>query len=146
MPLNVLIVGGSGYLGQFLVQRLSTKHNVLYTYHTHPLPDDAFPAQAAKVDVTSVADFTAAFQQLPPHVVINCAAISQPAVCEQDYSKAAAINVPTALLAAVEALPDNTAHPYIIHISTDQVSQLIYGWVLSARLLPCVGLGNVPSL
>jgi dTDP-4-dehydrorhamnose reductase len=125
MSHNVLVVGGSGYLGQFLVQRLSSKHQVLYTYHTHPLPEDAFPAQAAKVDVTSVADFTAALQQLPPQVVINCAAISQPAVCEQDYSKAAAINVPTALLAALEALPSSTGRPYIIHISTDQVSHLV---------------------
>ena len=68
--------------------------------------------------------------------VINCAAISQPAVCERDPAAAAAVNVPTHLLDALDrhqqrqlsttsissaSSSSTTQQPLLIHISSDQV-------------------------
>lgn len=50
--------------------------------------------------------------------VINCAAASVPAWCEQHPDQAHAINVPTALL---DALEQHNKPITLIHISTDQV-------------------------
>lgn len=44
---RVLITGGSGYLGQFLLKSLSgdhqQQHSLAYTYLTQPLPAHALP-------------------------------------------------------------------------------------------------------
>ena len=55
--------------------------------------------------------------------VINAAAISQPAACERDEAAAAAVNVPTHLLAALAwHRQQHGAEPLLIHMSTDQVA------------------------
>ena len=124
MALNVLVVGGSGYLGQFLVQHLCNKHNVSYTYNSNPLPPSLFSAKPFKVDLTSNQAFRDIFHEIHPvHAVVNCAAISQPALCEKDYNLACAINVPTSLVAAMQHQKQETGvEALLIHISTDQVS------------------------
>ncbi|KAI7836218.1 hypothetical protein COHA_009899 [Chlorella ohadii] len=54
--------------------------------------------------------------------VINCAALSQPAVCEAHPEAAAALNVPTKLLDALERhKAAKGCDPLLIHFSTDQV-------------------------
>jgi hypothetical protein len=55
-------------------------------------------------------------------VVINTAALSQPALCEQDYAYARSVNVPDALISAL-VRQKRTKHvdALLIHISTDQV-------------------------
>lgn len=56
-------------------------------------------------------------------IVINCAAISQPAVCESSPDLAAAVNVPLKLLDEMQAYMERTGRrpPLLIHLSTDQV-------------------------
>jgi dTDP-4-dehydrorhamnose reductase len=56
------------------------------------------------------------------HVVINCAALSQPSVCEQDYQYARSVNVPDALISAL-VRQKRTRHvdALLVHVSTDQV-------------------------
>ncbi|KAA6429698.1 MAG: methionine adenosyltransferase 2 subunit beta-like [Trebouxia sp. A1-2] len=79
---TVLILGGSGYLGQFLVQSL-TKHY--------------------KLDLPTGEGMQQCFDRLGPvDAVINCAAISSPAACEQELDTARALNVPTKLLDALD--------------------------------------------
>ena len=59
-----------------------------------------------------------------PAVIVNCAAMSQPAACERDPDRAAATNVPSLLLTELERVgkPDASAiQPLLIHFSTDQV-------------------------
>jgi hypothetical protein len=55
-------------------------------------------------------------------VVINTAALSQPAMCEQDYQYARSVNVPDALISAlVRQKRMKHVEALLIHISSDQV-------------------------
>lgn len=123
--MNVLITGGSGYTGQFIIEHmLAQGHTVVYTHHAHPLPADAFPAALAMgVDFASGEGLDAALAAASPiHVVINCTAISQPPLCEQDYGAAVAVNVPRALVAALRRQQATSGvEALLIHFSTDQV-------------------------
>jgi dTDP-4-dehydrorhamnose reductase len=62
--------------------------------------------------------------QFKPHCVVNCAAMSQPGACEQDYAACCALNVPDRLVAALQQLErEHGITPLLVHLSTDQV-----GW------------------
>ncbi|XP_045800267.1 methionine adenosyltransferase 2 subunit beta [Trifolium pratense] len=130
---KILIVGGTGYLGQHLLQsynanQTSQSHSydltVAFTYHSTPLPQpllDAFPdSQSFHVDFKSAIGFESisnAFGQ--PDVVVNCAAISVPRACEIDPASAHAINVPSSLVKWLQSFQQNST--LLIHLSTDQV-------------------------
>lgn len=122
--MKVLITGGSGYLGQFIVNHLtrSERHEVAYTYHRKPLPASS-PAQAFHVDIATGNGLIEAVTTFRPDVVINCAALSQPAACEQDYEACRALNRPAKLVEALIELEDQQhVTALLIHLSTDQVS------------------------
>ncbi|KAM7261244.1 hypothetical protein ACFE04_026719 [Oxalis oulophora] len=121
---RVLVVGGSGYLGQHLLQGLSSSsYDVAFTHHSFPPQPllDAIPHSLAfPVDLITGQGFdqiSLKFGQ--PHVVVNCAAISVPRDCEKDPDAAMCINVPSALVNWLSTLKD--CHPLLIHLSTDQV-------------------------
>jgi dTDP-4-dehydrorhamnose reductase len=63
MSKKILIVGGTGYLGQHLLQSHSHDLTVAFTYHSTPLPQpllDAFPhSQSFHVDLKSGIGFEA---------------------------------------------------------------------------------------
>ncbi|CAN4125718.1 unnamed protein product [Withania somnifera] len=97
---KVLIVGGTGYLGQHLLQQFTVIQDTLpyalslaFTYHTNPL--------------------------LNPDVVVNCAALSVPRACEVDSTAAMAINVPSVLVKWFSNFSNGIT--LLIHLSTDQV-------------------------
>ncbi|KAK2407146.1 NAD(P)-binding Rossmann-fold superfamily protein [Trifolium repens] len=124
MSKKILIVGGTGYLGQHLLQSHSHDLTVAFTYHSTPLPQpllDAFPhSQSFHVDLKSGIGFqpiSNAFGQ--PDVVVNCAAISVPRACEIDPASAHAINVPSSLVKWLQSFKQNST--LLIHLSTDQV-------------------------
>jgi dTDP-4-dehydrorhamnose reductase len=127
-PPAVLVVGGTGYLGQFLIEDfLRRGWSVAYTHLSAP-PLAAFPAAAAiRADVAAGADapesLATALARLPElDAVVNCAALSSPAACERDLERAAAANLPAALVAALRALrAAGGGEPLLIHLSTDQV-------------------------
>jgi dTDP-4-dehydrorhamnose reductase len=149
MPPTVLITGGSGYLGQFLVDAFTRNYgwNVVYTYNTStPPPFSTKPAAAFKVDFITGEGLDTCFAYFENDdnddddryldAVINCVAISQPVACEKDPERARSINIPTKLLEALKtyqgkveqkaqeistslSLPPSP--PLLIHLSTDQV-------------------------
>lgn len=53
-----------------------------------------------------------------PHVVVNCAALSVPRVCEKDPAAAMSINVPSSLVNWLLSLKESDT--LLIHLSTDQ--------------------------
>ncbi|KAK2971836.1 hypothetical protein RJ640_001000 [Escallonia rubra] len=131
---RVLVVGGTGYLGQHLLQAFSHgatpptpsehEYDVAFTYHSNPPPQpllDAVPDSLAFcVDLRTGHGLDAishAFGQ--PHVVINCAALSIPRACEMDPTAALSINVPSALVKWLSSFSESTT--LLIHLSTDQV-------------------------
>eukprot|EP00892_Ulva_mutabilis_P011197 jgi/Ulvmu1/844/UM010_0218.1 len=124
--MNVLVTGGSGYLGQFAVQRLSSEHSVCSTWWSCPPPEDDSSSATVKhvqCDVSSVQAVQQLFDEHGPFDgVVNCAAISQPGACQQDPDRARALNIPTALLAALRAQRDARGlEATLVHVSTDQV-------------------------
>ena len=128
--MRVLIVGGSGYLGQFLVENMLKDDGVQwvgYTYNSKPIAgllrssgaDDDDEARyhhdqkckGYQVDVSTgegteacIADAT---KTAPLDLVVNCAAISSPGQCEKDEKLARDINVPAKLIAALKKKNDN---------------------------------------
>ncbi|GFY92596.1 NAD(P)-binding Rossmann-fold superfamily protein [Actinidia rufa] len=125
---RVLVVGGTGYLGQHLLKRLSeiqstNPHDVSFTYHSNPPPQPllkAIPqALAFHVDLRTGHGFDAISQAFgQPHVVVNCAALSVPRTCEMDPTAAMSINVPSALVKWLSSFTENNT--LLIHLSTDQ--------------------------
>ncbi|XP_065864714.1 uncharacterized protein [Euphorbia lathyris] len=126
---RVLVIGGTGYLGQHLLQRLSEiKHNsydLAFTYHSdssHPqFLLHAIPSSLAfHVDLQTGDGFQLISQQFgQPHVVVNCAAISVPRACEKDPSTAMSVNVPSFLVKWLSSFEERDT--LLIHLSTDQV-------------------------
>ncbi|KAG2449872.1 hypothetical protein HYH02_005395 [Chlamydomonas schloesseri] len=122
--MNVLITGGSGYLGQFLVHGLAGQgYTVHYAYGSRQLASAPPGVVAHKVDLATGEGLQEAFDQAPFHAVINCAAISQPAVCENSPDTARAVNVPSHLVDCLLRQEQVRAglRAVLVHISTDQV-------------------------
>ncbi|KFK30633.1 hypothetical protein AALP_AA6G007300 [Arabis alpina] len=126
---KVVIVGGTGYLGQHLLQAFAgnnggDRYDVAFTHHSCPLPPlllDAFPHfPSFPVDLKSGVGLHSISQNFgQPDVVVNCAALSVPRVCEQDPDSAMSINVPSSLVNWLSTFESNKT--LLIHLSTDQV-------------------------
>ncbi|KAK3159533.1 hypothetical protein QOZ80_2AG0151240 [Eleusine coracana subsp. coracana] len=124
---RVLVVGGSGYLGQHLLAALASACHgldVAFTYNRESPPQpllDALPSlHAFRADLRSghgLDAISASFGE--PHVVVNCAAISVPRACEMDPDAAMATNVPSSLVNWL--LSSGKTDTLLIHLSTDQV-------------------------
>lgn len=126
---RVLVVGGTGYLGQHLLQGLSEiegkPYDVAATHHSTPLPQLLLDALSHSfgffhVDLKSGSGFDAvALKFGQPDVVVNCAALSVPRVCENDPDSAMSINVPSSLVNWLSSFTENKEN-LLIHLSTDQ--------------------------
>ncbi|KAL2477846.1 NAD(P)-binding Rossmann-fold superfamily protein [Forsythia ovata] len=126
---RVLIVGGTGYLGQHLLLSFSeiqqtTPYSLAFTHHTNPPPQRllrAIPhALPFQVDLRAGHGLDAVTQTFgQPDVVVNCAALSVPRACEMDPAAAMSINIPTALIKWISSFSGNNT--LLIHLSTDQV-------------------------
>ncbi|KAE8779855.1 methionine adenosyltransferase 2 subunit beta [Hordeum vulgare] len=126
---RVLVVGGSGYLGQHLLAALAAGGDgvgvdVAFTYHRGAAPRallDALPGvRAFRADLRSGDGLEAVSESFgQPHVIVNCAAISVPRACEMDPAAAMATNVPSSLVDW--SLSFGNDKTLLIHLSTDQV-------------------------
>lgn len=140
----VLVVGGSGYLGQFLIRAfLERGWRTHYTFRSAgalPGCDDAVGHEVDASDASAMDACVAAVFADPAFsgpeddsrldLIVNCAAISSPGACEKDEAEARATNVPAALLRALATLraarleaasAGGRDPPLLIHLSTDQV-------------------------
>lgn len=124
---KVLVVGGTGYVGQHLLSGFSeidgVPYDIAFTYHSFA-PEDLLRAlshlPAFQVDLKSGQGFDTIAEKFgQPDIVVNCAAISVPRACETDPVSALSINVPTAL--GTWLLSFEGRNTLLIHLSTDQV-------------------------
>ncbi|XP_059312709.1 uncharacterized protein LOC132063943 isoform X1 [Lycium ferocissimum] len=125
---KILIVGGTGYLGQHLVQAIQDSLpyalSLAFTYHTNPPPEKLLQAiphvLPFHLDLRTGNGFDHISQNFgQPDVVVNCAALSVPRACEVDPTAAMAINVPSVLVKWLSSF--SNGNTLLIHLSTDQV-------------------------
>lgn len=133
MAPTVLVTGGTGYLGQFLVDNMARSGwTVVYTYLSSAPPPFPPGATGFKVDLTTGEGLDACMAAIGDSLtaVINTVAVSQPAACEADPARARAVNVPTKLLDALESYKSATGgqEPLLVHLSTDQVYDGSKAW------------------
>ncbi|XP_030486683.2 uncharacterized protein LOC115703592 [Cannabis sativa] len=117
---RVLVVGGTGYLGQHVLQAF-THFDLAFTHFSnHPPRYLLHNALAFHVDLRTGQGFQAISDTFgQPDVVVNCAALSVPRVCEADPDAAMSINVPSSLVNWL--LSFEVKNTLLIHLSTDQV-------------------------
>jgi dTDP-4-dehydrorhamnose reductase len=123
---KVLVTGGTGYLGQFLLEHFTQAEgfSVAYT-HTAAAPLDGVKAVHYQLDFSKPGQLLQVFGNFNPHVIIHCAAMSSPGQCEKDPALAMEINAPTEFISGLQAVsrqvPELTSGPLVIFLSTDQV-------------------------
>lgn len=114
---RILVSGANGLLGQAVVRRLSTSSNytVLATARDDHLRFDASCDYAA-MDITTPDEVASVIEQFDPSVVVNCAAVSDIAECDQDRNRAWAVNArgPKTL-----AKYCRNARAKLVHLSSD---------------------------
>ena len=126
------VVGGDGYLGQFVVEDLSradSPFDVVYALARRESTITSTSARARRIvcDITSAASCADAVRAMTSNsddevlrLVVNCAGMSSPGACEKEPRLADAANAPSTLwTTTAEATSENP--PLWIQLSTDHV-------------------------
>ncbi|PSQ82994.1 MAG: dTDP-4-dehydrorhamnose reductase [Bacteroidetes bacterium QS_1_65_9] len=105
---RILITGANGLLGQALVRRLSQNResDVLATARGDTPRFDGGSCGYAPLDVTQPDAVENVFEDFAPNVVINCAAMSDVAECDENRNEAWAVNARAVKRLAKHARPD----------------------------------------
>ena len=117
---RVLITGANGLLGQALVRRLSQNHeyDVLATSHHDTPRFEGGSCGYVPLDVTQPDDVANVFEDFTPNVVINCAAMSDVAECDENRNEAWATNARAVKTLAKQC---RTHGARLVQVSTDFV-------------------------
>jgi dTDP-4-dehydrorhamnose reductase len=117
---RVLVTGANGLLGQALVRRLGQdrEYDVLATARDDTPRFEAGSCGYAPLDVTQPDEIARIFEDFTPNVVVNCAAMSDVAACDENRSEAWATNA-----RAVKTLAKHchTTGARLVQVSTDFV-------------------------
>ncbi|MEF8816159.1 MAG: dTDP-4-dehydrorhamnose reductase [Salinibacter sp.] len=117
---RVLITGANGLLGQALVRCLgqNREYDVLATARDDTPRFEDGSCGYAPLDVTQPDDVARIFEDFTPNVVVNCAAMSDVAACDEHRSEAWAVNA-----RAVKRLAKHcrTTGARLVQVSTDFV-------------------------
>ncbi|CAI9278021.1 unnamed protein product [Lactuca saligna] len=126
---KLLIIGGTGYLGQHLLQSFSESQksfdlSIAFTHHSSSPPNlllQSLPhATPFQVDLQTGQGFDSISHTFgQPDVVVNCAAISIPRACETNPTLAMSVNIPSSLVKWLSSFTESNT--LLIHLSTDQV-------------------------
>jgi dTDP-4-dehydrorhamnose reductase len=112
--MDVLIVGGSGLVGQNLVEAFRRRsHAVVGTYRTSPTPETT-----AELDKTDAAAVASVVRDHDPDVVVDTAAFHEVDACETNRDRAFTVNAVGTRNAAVAA---TDVDAQFVYLSTDYV-------------------------
>jgi dTDP-4-dehydrorhamnose reductase len=114
--MKILIIGGSGLLGNKLVEILnnSNDYDVYATYKTRIIKKQ----QYYYLDITKENEVKKLFDEINPHITVLCSAYTDVDGCEKNREKAYAINVAGTKNIATIVEKNNGK---LIYISTDYV-------------------------
>ena len=116
--MKIILTGASGLLGQAFAQAAKRrKHEVIGIVGSYAAPIAGLNQQKA-IDLDNLAVLERFVLEQFPDAIVNCAAMSIPALCESDPSASERINV---LVPEKLALLSRHLFARFIHISTDQV-------------------------
>jgi len=113
--MKVLVVGGSGLLGQQLVYSLKQKgFDVYASYLSHPINEDGF----FRLDTTNRVETNNIIKELHPDIVFLTAALTNVDACESQKDTAFLLNVTSTIYVAkaCEAIGSK-----LVYLSTDYV-------------------------
>ena len=117
---RVLITGANGLLGQALVRRMSQirEYDVLATARDESPRVEVGSFGYAPLDVTQPEEVARIFKDFAPNVVVNCAAMSDVATCDEHRNEAWAVNA-----RAVKRLAKHcqTTRARLVQVSSDFV-------------------------
>ena len=111
-----LVLGASGLLGINLSLQLSEKHEVVVTFYQTQI--NGTPFRAHRVDLSKPDEANRLIEAEKPGVIINCAALANIDVCENEPELADQLNVKLPAELARAACRMNIK---LVHISTDAV-------------------------
>ena len=116
--MNIFLTGASGLVGSAFAQAASLRgHYVVGVVGSF---EGALPGVARRIalDLTQLDAVTRSALEVFPDVIVNCAAVSEPAACEADPGRSEAMNValPTRLAELAHHLGGR-----VLHISSEQV-------------------------
>lgn len=115
-PLNILVTGGSGFLGRHVATELGKAHNVLATYASRKV--NILRCKTERMNFLHPSTLSRALSEFEPEAVVHCAAHANAAFCESSPETATAVNA-TGTEALMKALPSKDV--LFIYISTDMV-------------------------
>lgn len=121
-PPVVLVVGGSGYVAQFVIQALLSCGVCVHATHRANREVNEFPSAIIwhVVDYKDTEAIAVVLRKVKANVVVNCGAMSALGACEKDPEAAAAANCPRGLVHALAAEAAGVPRLFV-HFSTDIV-------------------------
>ncbi|HEY0947050.1 MAG TPA: sugar nucleotide-binding protein [Opitutaceae bacterium] len=116
--MNIFLTGASGLVGGAFARAAARRgHVVTGTVGQFPEAIEGLARQLT-LDLSDEAALTTQVLELFPEVIVNCAAISEPAQCEADPARAQTLNV--VLPSALAQLAHHVS-ARLIHLSSEQV-------------------------
>lgn len=123
LQISLLVVGGSGYVGQFVIEALLREGGAAVHVTHRPgseVEELRRHATCHVADYTDTEAISSVLREVRPSVVVNCGAMSGLGPCEKDPAAAEAANCPCSLVDAVAREADGAPRLFI-HFSTDIV-------------------------
>lgn len=113
---RILVTGASGLLGLNFALRFAGTHEIVGVTHRHNLAGAPFPV--VRMDLTEPGAVARLLDEARPEVVLNCAALAQPDVCEKEPALTERLN---ARMPGELAMAARHRGIRLVHISTDSV-------------------------